>query len=135
MVFGPRYQEAVWLQKILVPTVAFAFLHNLAAFLMISMQLPRLLLSFYLAGLVINLVWCSLVIPRIPTMEAALAMVITKGGVAVLTGGFCQWRMGIAPQKSCLHLAATALVVILPYRATTGHLPGKWPKPWPWPPP
>ena len=63
LVFGPRYLEAVWLQKVLVVTVAFAFLHNLAAFLMISMQLPRLLLIFSLVGLAVNLLWCSLVIP------------------------------------------------------------------------
>ena len=62
-------------------TVAFAFLHNLAAFLMISMQLPQLLLIFYLAGLALNLLWC-LVIPLTPLLGAALAMVVTKGGVA-----------------------------------------------------
>ena len=40
LLYGPHYLEAVWLQKVLVVTVVFAFLHNLAAFLMISMRLP-----------------------------------------------------------------------------------------------
>ena len=120
---GPRYLEAVWLQKVLVVTVAFAFLHNLAAFLMISMQLPRLLLIFYLAGLVINLLWCSLVMPLSPLLGAALAMVVTKGGVAALTVGFCQWRLGLLPKKPFLHLAAAALAGIVLYLLTIGRLP------------
>lgn len=123
LVFGPRYHEAVWLQKILALSVAFAFLHNLAAFLMISMQLSRLLLIFYLAGLAINLLWCSLVIPLTPLLGAALAMVVTRGGVAALTVGFCQWRMGLLPKKPCLHLAATALAGVLLYLAAAGRLP------------
>jgi O-antigen/teichoic acid export membrane protein len=123
LVFGPRYQEAIWLQKVLVFTVVFAFLHNLAAILMISMQLPRLLLVFYLAGLVINLLWCYIVIPLSPLLGSALAMVVTKGGVAALTVGFCQWRMGLLPKESLLHLALAALAGILLYLAVAGRLP------------
>jgi O-antigen/teichoic acid export membrane protein len=123
LVFGPRYQEAIWLQKVLVFTVAFAFLHNLAAILMISMQLPRLLLVFYLAGLVINLLWCYIVIPLSPLLGLALAMVVTKGGVAALTVGFCQWRIGLLPKESLLHLALAALAGILLYLSVAGRLP------------
>lgn len=123
LIFGPRYHEAVWLQKILVLAVAFAFLHNLAAFLMISMGLPRLLLIFYLTGLAVNLLWCSLAMPLSPLLGAALAMVVTKGGVAALTVGFCQWRLGLLPKKSFLHLAAAALTGIVLYLLTIAHLP------------
>ncbi len=28
LIFGPRYHEAVWLQKVLLFTVVFSFLHN-----------------------------------------------------------------------------------------------------------
>jgi O-antigen/teichoic acid export membrane protein len=123
LIFGPRYHEAVWLQKVLVFTVVFAFLHNLAAFLMISMQLARLLLIFYLAGLGLNLLWCSLVIPLSPLLGSALAMVVTKGGVAALTVGFCQGRLGLLPKKSSLYLAATALAGVLLYLAAATRLP------------
>ncbi|MGA7576835.1 MAG: oligosaccharide flippase family protein [Desulfobaccales bacterium] len=123
LIFGPRYPDAVWLQKILVFTVAFAFLHNLAAYLMISMQLERQLLAFYLIGLAINLTWCSLVIPLTPLLGTALAMVVTKGGVAALTVGFCQWRLGLIPPKPSLRLALTALAGGLLYLITTGRLP------------
>ena len=123
LVFGPRYLEAVWLQKVLVVTVAFAFLHNLAYFLMISMQLPRLLLIFSVVGLAVNLLWCSLVIPWTPLLGAALAMVIAKGSVAALTVGFCQWRVGLIPKKPFLHLALAALAGVLLYLAAAGRLP------------
>jgi O-antigen/teichoic acid export membrane protein len=122
LLFGPHYQKAIWLQKVLVPTVAFAFLHNLAAFLMISMGLTRLLLVFYLSGLAVNLLWCSLVIPMTPLLGAALAMVVTKGTVASLTVGFCQWRLGLFPKKPLLHLTLAALAGALLYLATVGHL-------------
>ena len=123
VVFGPRYLEAVWLQKVLAVTVAFSFLQNLAAFLMISMGLPRLLLIFYLAGLAINLLWCSLVMPLSPLLGSALAMVVTKGAVAALTVGFCQWRLGLLPKKPFLHLAATALTGMVLYLLTIARLP------------
>ena len=135
LIFGPRYHEAVWLQKVLVVTVAFAFLHNLAALLMISMQLQGLLLTFYLAGLAINLLWCALVIPLTPLLGAALAMVVTKGGVAALSVGFCQWRLGLIPPKPSLRLALTALAGGLLYLTMPAACPGSWWKPWPWLPP
>jgi len=123
LLVGPRYPEAIWLQKVLVVTVAFAFLHNLAAFLMISMGLARQLLIFYLIGLAVNLLWCSLVIPLKPLLGSALAMVVTKGGVAALTVGFCQWRLGLLPKKPFLHLAAAALTGVVLYLLTIARLP------------
>lgn len=123
LLVGPRYLEAVWLQKVLVVTVAFAFLHNLAAFLMISMGLARLLLIFSLTGLVINLLWCSLALPLSPLLGSALAMVITKGSVAALTVGFCQWRLSLLPKKPFLHLGAAALTGVVLYLLAIAHLP------------
>ena len=123
LVYGPKYPEAFWLQKLLSVTVIFAFMHNLAALLMISMRLQRLLLIFYLAGLAFNLVWCSLVIPRAPLMGAALAMVLTKGGVAVLTVAFCQRRLGLMRTRPLLQLALTVLLGALLYLLGDGRLP------------
>jgi len=123
LIYGPHYLEAVWLQKVLVITVAISFLHNLAAFLMMSMQLSRLLLTFFLAGLVVNLLWCSLVMPWSPLLGSALAMVVTRGAVAALTVGFCQWRLGLIPIKPLLHLVMAALAGLLIYLAAAGRLP------------
>ena len=123
LVYGPRYPEAPWLQKLLSVTVIFAFMHNLAALLMISMRLQRLLLIFYLVGLAFNLIWCSLVIPRAPLMGAALAMVLTKGGVAVLTVSFCQRRLGLMRTRPLLQLCLTVLIGALLYFMGNGRLP------------
>ena len=123
LVYGPHYLEAIWLQKILAVSVLFAFMHNLAALLMISMRLQRLLLIFYLAGLAFNLVWCSLVIPRAPLLGAALAIVLTKGGVALLTVSFCQRRLGLILGRPLLHLGLTVLAGALLYLLGHGRLP------------
>jgi O-antigen/teichoic acid export membrane protein len=123
LIYGPNYPEAIWLQKVLVVTVVFAFMHNLAAFLMISMRLQRLLLIFYLGGLAFNLLWCTLVIPRAPLMGAALAMVLTKGGVALLTVSFCQRRLGLIPRRPVLQLGLAVLVGALLYLMGHGRLP------------
>ena len=123
LVYGPNYPEAIWLQKLLAVTVVFAFMHNLAALLMISMRLQRLLLIFYLGGLAFNLVWCTLVIPRAPLLGAALAMVLTKGGVAILTVSFCQRRLGLILRRPLLQLGLTVLLGALLYLLGHGRLP------------
>ena len=123
LVYGPQYQEAVHLQKYLVVTVAFAFLHNLAAFLMISMRRERLLLVFYLAGLAFNLLWCSLAIPQAPLMGAALAMVLTKGVVALCTVSYAQIRLGLFQGQPLKQLGAAVLGGAALYLLTTPYLP------------
>ena len=85
LIYGVNYAQAIWLQQYLVITILIAFWHNLAVFLLLSMGREKLLLGFYLLGLIINLLWCSLVLPSAPLLGAALAMIITKGAVAVLT--------------------------------------------------
>ena len=123
LIYGPNYAEAIWLQKFLAVTVVFAFMHNLAAFLMISMRLQRLVLAFYLGGLVFNLLWCALVMPRAPLLGAALAMVLTKGGVAFLTVSFCQRRLKLIRQRPLLQLGLTVLLGALLYLMAHNRLP------------
>jgi O-antigen/teichoic acid export membrane protein len=123
LIYGPNYPEAVWLQKILAAAVVFAFMHNLAAFLMISMRLQRLLLVFYLSGLAFNLLWCTLVIPRAPLVGAALAIVLTKGGVACLSVSYCQRRLKFIPRRSLIQLGVAVLVGALLYLWGHSHLP------------
>lgn len=97
LIYGTRYLPAAGLQKYLVATIFFAFFHNLAAYVMISMKREKLLLSYYVAGLVINLAVCSLLIPAIPLEGSAWAMVLTKGGVAALTILYVQRRLNFLP--------------------------------------
>ena len=123
LIYGAQYQEAVHLQKYLVVTVAFAFLHNLAVFLMLSMRLERLLLIFYLGGLAFNLLWCSLVIPLAPLLGAALAMVLTKGGVALLTVSYAQKRLGLFPARPMKQLGVAVLSGAALYLGSFAYLP------------
>jgi hypothetical protein len=80
-------------------------------------------LLFYLSGLGFNLLWCSVAIPRAPLLGAALAMVLTKGGVASLTVTFCQRRLGLFTRGPLVQLGVAVLVGALLYLAGHGRLP------------
>ncbi|NLI82590.1 MAG: oligosaccharide flippase family protein [Deltaproteobacteria bacterium] len=95
LLYGSHYSDAVWMQQFLVFTILISFLHNLAAYLMISMKREKLLLSFYLGGLALNLILCTFLIPADPLMGTVLAILLTKGVVGVATVSFCQLRFGI----------------------------------------
>jgi O-antigen/teichoic acid export membrane protein len=90
-IYGPQYAGASPAQRLLTPCVATAFLHNLAAYAMISMHRQRLLLWFYVSGLALNVLLCIALIPAFKLEGAALALALTKVWVAVLTVGFFQY--------------------------------------------
>lgn len=117
LIFGPRFQEAVWLLKYLVPAVIIAFLHNLAGFLMMSMDRQRLLLLFYLGGLLVNLGLCIWVIPLAPLPGAAVAIILTKGVVALMTVLYVQRRLqfitpALLGEMAGITLAALGLYIV-----------------------
>ena len=90
LVYGANYISSVTAQQLLTPCVATAFLHNLAAYAMISMRRHRLLLAFYVSGLAVNIIACSTLVPVMPLEGAALSLTATKVWVAILTVGFFQ---------------------------------------------
>jgi O-antigen/teichoic acid export membrane protein len=92
-IYGPLYADASMAQRLLTPCVATAFLHNLAAYAMISMQRQGLLLCFYLSGLTLNALLCVFLIPPLKLEGAALALTLTKVWVALLTIGFFQYSV------------------------------------------
>lgn len=110
LIYGEGYRQAVDLQRALTLTVLFSFLHNLAAYLMMSMKKERLLLAFYLGGLALNLVMCAVWIPTNPLVGAAGAIVLTKGFMAMLTVGYCQWRMGLISMTTGVQTGAAVVV-------------------------
>jgi len=93
LIYGQNYVAAVEVQKILVPCLATAFLHNLAAYAMIGMKYQRLLLLFYASGLCLNIILCSWLIPLNPLEGAAYALTATKIWVAILTVSFFQYKV------------------------------------------
>jgi len=90
-IYGPHYAGASLTQRLLTPCIATAFLHNLAAYAMISMHRQRLLLWFYMSGLAANVLLCIFLIPTYKLEGAALALTLTKVWVAALTIGFFQY--------------------------------------------
>ena len=92
LVYGPAYGSASTAQQLLTPCLATAFLHNLAAYAMISMERQKLLLLFYISGAVLNVICCCALIPGDPLVGAALSLTITKVWVAVLTVSFFQYH-------------------------------------------
>ncbi len=108
LIYGPAYGDAVWMQKYLVPTIALGFLHNLAAYLMISMKYELLLLSFYLGGLAFNIICCAVLIPANPLLGSVLAIVLTYAVVAAATVSTCQLRFGLISKTALSHVASTA---------------------------
>lgn len=114
LVYGSSYESAVRAQQLLTPCLATAFLHNLAAYAMIGMRRHRLLLLFYVSGLLLNIVCCLTLIPANPLDGAALSLTITKVWVAILTVGFFQWTTRpMSPGQWLLMLATAASSVAL----------------------
>lgn len=117
LIFGDGYSDAIWMQRYLVGCIFFAFIHNLAHYLMISIQRERLLLIFYLLGLAFNLVCCIVLIPKYPLLGTALSIVMTKGFVALMTVTFCQFRLRMIPLAGVFHIvlavAAGALLYVV----------------------
>ncbi|MEG2172639.1 MAG: oligosaccharide flippase family protein, partial [Desulfovibrionaceae bacterium] len=90
LIYGPHYLTAVTVQRILTPCLATAFLHNLAAYAMIGMRQHRLLLGFYVSGLILNLLLCFFLIPLMPMEGTAITLTATKVWVAILTISYFQ---------------------------------------------
>ncbi|MEA4855362.1 lipopolysaccharide biosynthesis protein [Solidesulfovibrio sp.] len=106
LIYGGAYKDAMWMQKWLVGTIICGFVHNLAAYLMMSQGKQRLLLFIYIGGLAVNLALCATLIPADPLLGTCLAMLITKAAVAVTTTTYCQATMRIIDVKSMWRIAA-----------------------------
>ncbi len=119
-IYGNNFTNAVIVQQLLTPCLATAFLHNLAAYAMIGMCRQRLLLIFYLSGLLLNVTLCFWLIPLYPLEGAALALTLTKVWVAILTVSFFQ--ITVRPMSLIqwiLMLLASACAVLLWYGASS----------------
>lgn len=95
IIYGSQYEDAIGLQHWLAPLVLVAFLHNLAAYLMMSRGNQRVLLVIYSGGVILNLALCAGLIPVIPLLGTALAIIITRLAVGACTTFFCHKEMGL----------------------------------------
>jgi len=76
-----------------------------------------LLLGFYLMGLVINLLVCSLILPLSPLLGATLAIILTKGAVAVCTVTTAQRRLNFLAARDLQQVAGAFVLAIVIYLA------------------
>lgn len=104
LVYGPGYDDAIWMQKILVVTIGISFVHNLAGYMMMSMRKERLLLTIYAIGLVLNLLFCISLIPAAPLLGTVQSIVFTRALVAVMTIGYCQFRLRLIPLQPLVRI-------------------------------
>lgn len=95
LLYGPAYAAAGQLQKWLSAIVVLSIMHNLAGYLMIAMGAQRLLLVFMLAALLVNAVACATLIPACPLYGAVAAVIASKALLALLSLGYCQFRLGL----------------------------------------
>ncbi|MFZ5427245.1 MAG: lipopolysaccharide biosynthesis protein [Thermodesulfobacteriota bacterium] len=123
LVFGPEYAPHAWVAAWLAPCIGVAFLHNLAAYMMLAFGRERMLLAIYLGGLAASLVFCRLLIPGDPLKGAAVAIVLTKAAVAACTVGYCQMRIGLLSLRQTALAACCAALSWALWRAAGGHVP------------
>lgn len=110
LIYGRSYLDAMWLQKWLVASVMFSFIHNLAAYLMMSQHRQNALFWIYAGGLGLNIALCALLIPKTPLLGAGLAIVITKGVVCCCTTYSCQREMGLIHWRAVRPVLTAALI-------------------------
>ncbi len=87
LVFGAEYLAAMGALRAQLTCIPAAFLHNLAACMLISMRLHRPVLLIYISGLVCNIVLCWALIPQGGAPGAAWAISGTKLWMVALTMG------------------------------------------------
>ena len=109
LVYGPHYKDAAYLQTFLVAAIPCMFIHNLCADLMVSMGKQRLLLVIYLAGLAVNLPLCLFLISKNALIGSALAIVLTKLGVAIATTSYCRFRPGLPAGGKLIHIGVACI--------------------------
>ncbi|WP_338667726.1 lipopolysaccharide biosynthesis protein [Pseudodesulfovibrio methanolicus] len=123
LVYGQNYGPAIQMQKELVGCILFAFIHNLASYLMVSMKCQRILLVMYTVGLAANFILCMVLIPQNPMSGTAYAILLTKGGMAFMTVSFCQFAIGLFVAKDVLRLLVIVAAAVVVHLVTVQYFP------------
>lgn len=106
LVYGPAYGPAARMQNWLAISVVLGLFHNLAAYLMMSLDRQGRLLAICATGMILNLVLCALWVPAHPLGGSVAALLATKGLVALYTVGFCHRRLGLFRVRPLLEVGA-----------------------------
>lgn len=120
LLYGQDYLASEQLFHAQLPCILAAFLHNLAACMLISMRLYRPVFLVYLSGLVCNVFLCFWLIPTHGALGAAWAISCTKVWMMALTVGLAV-RNGLELRAS--HLGAAVLAAALAWGGHAFFLP------------
>lgn len=115
LIFGAQYAPATAVFKAQLLCIPAAFLHNLAACMLLSMHIYRAVFVIYLCGLAVNIVLCLACIPAFGALGAAFAISGTKALMMCATMGLAL-RFGLvleAKQVGAALLAALLAFGIL----------------------
>ncbi len=118
LIYGPTYENAVWIQRVLAPVILLSLFQNLGAGLLMGMGFEKRLLIVYLAGLGLNVALCALTIPAAPVKGAVASILASKVVVALWVLRCCQRRLGLIPGRPMIELvlavaAGTAVYFLL----------------------
>jgi O-antigen/teichoic acid export membrane protein len=123
LAFGKEYLAAGEPLRAQLPCIPAAFLHNLAACMLISMRLHKPVLLIYISGLACNILLCWGLIPTQGVLGAAFAISGTKLWMMVLTVGLTM-RLGLAFLPGEIGAAALAGALAFGgYAASLPHIP------------
>lgn len=126
LIFGAQYQPSVPVLHALLPAIPAAFLHNLAAYMMISMGRVRELLTVYVTGLAVSLMLCLVLIPGAGALGAGWVISGTRLWMAVGTVGFTALTVPCLNRTHLLGAVAAALAAWAGHSLLAPHLPREW---------
>lgn len=92
IIAGNNYLPSILTLRILVLATFFAYINHLTGYTMVALGQQKKLLKFSLIGLIINLVFNIIFIPKLSFYAAAIATVLTEGALFILTYNFLKKR-------------------------------------------
>lgn len=107
LLYGEEYAGTNTLLRVQIPCILAAFLHNLAACMLLSMRLHRPVFLAYASGLLVNIILCLTLIPEYEALGAAWAISGTKVWMMLVTVALAM-RFGLALGKRQIGAALLA---------------------------
>ena len=126
LIFGSQYHPSVSVLHALLPAIPAAFLHNLAAYMMISMGRVRELLAVYVSGLAVSLLLCFVLIPEAGALGAGWVISGTRTWMALGTVCFAALTVPCLSRKHLLGAVAASLAAWAGHSLLAPHLAREW---------
>lgn len=116
IIYPGEYKDAVWMQRYLIWTVPFTFVHNLFAYVMMIVGAANRLLAFAVLGTLLNLLYNVVLVKSYGLAGGCLVIILTKLTMTILTFSYCQIRFSLFKVRDFLFpfgLAGVSLALFL----------------------